>query len=638
MSSLYSEDSTRDKTVSSLALSATTVNFAWLADTRSKDVKIDSDFQLKKKTYFFRGLVMFGLLAICAICGTLIFFLLRMVEERLFESEYESIASQVITSSKTGLNKRSLGPRTMATRIGTLFDNEIYWPYVSVDGYYNIANRIKTLVHIKSLEFYPIVKHEEVSSFEDFAYDYFLSDPYVAPGAGITDIGKGIYAIDETTGSKYFDRSGNTTYGSPYKIIAPLLQSGEYKLDDGSLPPYMFNYHSAQNLGSALDHIINCVSNSSFDDSTILNDCGTISDLFEDDDNAISVITQPIFIANTTDLVGFVNSEISWKDILRDIVPDSVDGLDCIIRTEASVSSYQIQNGIALYKGARDIHDSNFNSYRKEGAMLNYELTTAATTTYLLQVYPRQAFVETYLSDTPLYAACGAVALIVLTSAIFFLYDYAIKSEVIAKQAVLDTKRKFVQFIAREVRTPLKTVGIGLGLLKLEINNLVELIMNNPNQILNVCGEQVNDWIQLAHDAIGNSESAIMGLDDLLNHEKMELGIIQFDYKAIDIWDLLRKTFNMFKIHASQKKIQYVLQIERWDEGIPRELKNAFDCLRVVGDINRLAQVLRILLSNALKYTPESGEVVFAGKSSFLVSLPSVISPFSPQLNTFPKG
>ncbi len=84
-------------------------------------------------------------------------------------------------------------------------------------------------------------------------------------------------------------------------------------------------------------------------------------------------------------------------------------------------------------------------------------------------------------------------------------------------------------------------------------------------------------------------------VDDLLELSRIESGQIQMSREPVDVAGLAQHCHELFAMRAQEKGV--VLKIEL--EQVPS----------VVGDIDRLEQVFSNLLDNALKHTPEGGEV-----------------------------
>ena len=92
-------------------------------------------------------------------------------------------------------------------------------------------------------------------------------------------------------------------------------------------------------------------------------------------------------------------------------------------------------------------------------------------------------------------------------------------------------------------------------------------------------------------------------VDDLLELSRIESGQVQMSREPVDLAGLLEHCRELFAMQAEEKGIALKLELET----LPP----------VLGDIDRLEQVLGNLLDNAIKHTPERGEVsIFARQAS----------------------
>lgn len=108
------------------------------------------------------------------------------------------------------------------------------------------------------------------------------------------------------------------------------------------------------------------------------------------------------------------------------------------------------------------------------------------------------------------------------------------------------------------------------------------------------------EWFGLADEIQSNTQCAVDVLNDLLNYDKIENGSLSLELTVIPIWKLIEQTVLEFKLPMGSKNITLSFNT-------PTEENHAYH--KVVGDAVRLSQVLRNLISNAIKFTPEGGNI-----------------------------
>ncbi|WP_312975126.1 hybrid sensor histidine kinase/response regulator [Stutzerimonas nitrititolerans] len=139
-------------------------------------------------------------------------------------------------------------------------------------------------------------------------------------------------------------------------------------------------------------------------------------------------------------------------------------------------------------------------------------------------------------------------------------------------------KNDFVSTVSHELRTPLTSISGALGLIN--------------GGALGEVPPAMQQMLDIAHR---NSQRLGHLINDLLDMEKIAAGKMSFDMHEHSLYQLLEEALASNQAFAAQLGVNCVL-------------REAAD-VQVWVDASRLQQVLGNFLSNAIKYTPEGGEV-----------------------------
>ncbi|WP_434301509.1 ATP-binding protein [Corallococcus exiguus] len=149
------------------------------------------------------------------------------------------------------------------------------------------------------------------------------------------------------------------------------------------------------------------------------------------------------------------------------------------------------------------------------------------------------------------------------------------------RKAVERMKNEFVSTVSHELRTPLTSIRGSLGLLE--------------NGIVGELPSQALDMVRIART---NTERLIRLINDILDLEKMESGMLELKLQPQTAQDLVEATLAGVQGMAEAAHVTLRSDVE----GAPQ----------VKGDRDRLIQVLTNLVSNAIKFSPQGASVVVA--------------------------
>lgn len=145
------------------------------------------------------------------------------------------------------------------------------------------------------------------------------------------------------------------------------------------------------------------------------------------------------------------------------------------------------------------------------------------------------------------------------------------------KEAIAASKAKsdFLSVMSHEIRTPLNAIIVMAEML---INEVQDAHHKENIEILNI-----------------SAKDLLSIVNDILDYSKIEAGRLELENININIRDFINKIIKTNALKADEKRIRLDLDL---DSSIPETL---------IGDPLRLGQVLRNLISNAVKFTEKGG-------------------------------
>lgn len=164
--------------------------------------------------------------------------------------------------------------------------------------------------------------------------------------------------------------------------------------------------------------------------------------------------------------------------------------------------------------------------------------------------------------------------------------------DITAEKEVDQMKTDFISTVSHELRTPLTSV---LGFAKLIQKKLEDVVLPAVNQENNKVQRTVKQVRENLNIIVAEGDRLTSLINDVLDIAKIEAGKVEWNMQPLNVTELIERAIAATTVLAQAGNLQ-----------IAREI--APDLPEVMGDRDRLIQVLINLLSNAIKFT-EQGTV-----------------------------
>lgn len=146
-------------------------------------------------------------------------------------------------------------------------------------------------------------------------------------------------------------------------------------------------------------------------------------------------------------------------------------------------------------------------------------------------------------------------------------------------------KSDFIARAAHELRTPLTSI-------KGAIDYLTQRFLQDMAE------EDIEKVLPFIEIIKRNSERLIRMVQDMLDLERIEAGVIEFNYSKFNLKDIIEDIV-MELSQNNEKNVKFIIEIP--------------ENLSLFADLDKIQQVINNLLLNAIKFSPQNSEIVIRG-------------------------
>ena len=566
------------------------------------------------------------------------YYILSHLEDQAQRDQYDAITGKIRFSTMTAMNNRIDALSSCATAVRQSCPEEKDWPYCGLSFYFfqSMLSPLHRITQTRTIGYCPSFHPADVPNFEAFAKRYYTNQ-------GFPQLyGQRIFSV---THEKYHDIHGNSSVGE-YKMVFPVLQATDIQYNSAV---FLYNLYSNPSRASAIDYAYNCVNIQHRQPSNCSANSGIINLVQDYPELRPSTLTSlPIVPMDSPNVVGIVYAVQHWDTVLNLGYNDKVDGVMVVISDSIITHSFMYKKGQAIHISDNDAHDESYNDQEVSFLAIDH-----GPHQYTVKLYPTQEWMDQYIDEWPIIFCVVMVALVAFTASVFCFYDFIVNRDAVHQDLIMQTKRQYVRYISHEIRTPLNVVNLGFQVLFSEMKRLYDFLLqkskpasakddistkstetrslqwernelvpsNSANTEHDNISKQYNDsdrsnpsyssedvmirnlldWIELVQDIVDSANTAIAVLNDLIDYDKIDTGTMSLQKEPLNLQSIIESTVHQFSVQARAKSIQIQLC-----GGFQQQ---EAEKIVIEGDRVKLSQVLRNLLSNALKFTPQGGKM-----------------------------
>ena len=165
---------------------------------------------------------------------------------------------------------------------------------------------------------------------------------------------------------------------------------------------------------------------------------------------------------------------------------------------------------------------------------------------------------------------------------------------------LMKERQAFVRYISHEIRTPLNTVFLGMTFVQSTLKKRTPILSGDSspdNEIL----------LETMDDMSSSCQTALSILNELLTFDKIDSGLMKMELEEVHPWLYLHSAVRPFAVQARRNNIHFNVLCHGIESGWTHST-----VLQV--DQHKMSQVLRNLISNAMKFTKPGGSVTVTAR------------------------
>lgn len=285
---------------------------------------------------------------------------------------------------------------------------------------------------------------------------------------------------------------------------------------------------------------------------------------------------------NLSVLIDAASAELSQDETLKSEVLDSVSAFyDGLLRS-ARLHSPTPLNTILI-----DWVESRSAPTEEEVAGLGAVMVTLKQVTWqqINFLCPPEEAIELLFASDQLFTEALLYLLQLETDAVLAHTRNQLQAAQVHVERLDKSKSNFIAVAAHELRTPLT------------------LIEGYANMVRNASVVAEGDPISLLLDGVDAGVKRLREIiNDMIDVSLIDLNLLELYFQPVWLHQLLTAVERMMRPTLAQRSLEFLID---WDT-VPRQ--------PTYGDQERLLQVLRKVVINAVKYTPDGGRVTISGR------------------------